>query len=70
MVVDDLDHENSTDVASKASYDDEFDERITVAITHPLYLAQGDTTGISLISFQLIGLTITRCGIAPCVLHY
>ncbi|XP_070049709.1 uncharacterized protein [Nicotiana tomentosiformis] len=58
MAIDDLDHENATvtaENASHASSNDEFEEGVTVAVTHPLYLAPGDTSGISLILFQLIG---------------
>ncbi|XP_019235872.1 PREDICTED: uncharacterized protein LOC109216195 [Nicotiana attenuata] len=40
---------------SQISSEDEFEEGISVPITHPLYLASTDTSGISLISFQLTG---------------
>ncbi|XP_075098537.1 uncharacterized protein LOC142175517 [Nicotiana tabacum] len=53
-----VDDENTT-ITSKntlhVSSDDEFEEGVTVVVTHPLYLAPGDTSGISLISFQLTG---------------
>ncbi|XP_070032695.1 uncharacterized protein [Nicotiana tomentosiformis] len=58
MAIDDLEHENATvtvENASHASSDDEFEEGVTIAVTHSLYLAPGDTSGISLISFQLTG---------------
>ncbi|XP_075086199.1 uncharacterized protein LOC142168922 [Nicotiana tabacum] len=58
MAIGDLDHENATvtaENASHASSDDEFEEGVTVAVIHPLYLSPGDTSGISLISFQLTG---------------
>ncbi|XP_070026237.1 uncharacterized protein [Nicotiana sylvestris] len=40
---------------SQASSEDEFEEGISVPVTHPMYLAPTDTSGISLIYFQLIG---------------
>nr|XP_009801476.1 PREDICTED: uncharacterized protein LOC104247213 [Nicotiana sylvestris] len=40
---------------SQTSSEDEFEEGISVPITHPLYQASTDTSGISLISFQLTG---------------
>ncbi|XP_019257939.1 PREDICTED: uncharacterized protein LOC109236188 [Nicotiana attenuata] len=40
---------------SQISSEDEFEEGISVPITHPLFLASTDTSGISLISFQLTG---------------
>ncbi|XP_019244498.1 PREDICTED: uncharacterized protein LOC109224373 [Nicotiana attenuata] len=58
MAIDDLDHENASVIAenvSHASSYDEFEEGVTVAITHPLYLSPGNTSGISFISFQLTG---------------
>nr|XP_016471369.1 PREDICTED: uncharacterized protein LOC107793519 [Nicotiana tabacum] len=58
MAINDLEHKNATvtaENASHASSDDEFEEGVTIAVTHPLYLAPGDTSGISLISFQLTG---------------
>ncbi|XP_019239811.1 PREDICTED: uncharacterized protein LOC109219795 [Nicotiana attenuata] len=45
----------TAEIRSHASSDDEFEEGVTVAVTHPLYLAPRDTSGISLISFQLTG---------------
>uniref|UniRef100_A0A1S4B0J8 Retrotransposon Copia-like N-terminal domain-containing protein n=1 Tax=Nicotiana tabacum TaxID=4097 RepID=A0A1S4B0J8_TOBAC len=54
--VDDLLNESpntTVENASHASLEDEFEEGVTVAVTHPLYLAPGDTSGIFLISFQL-----------------
>ncbi|XP_070045814.1 uncharacterized protein [Nicotiana tomentosiformis] len=58
MVVDDLELENPTTITdnSHISSDDEFEEGVTVDATHPLYLAPADTSGISLISFQLTGM--------------
>ncbi|XP_075077053.1 uncharacterized protein LOC142163807 [Nicotiana tabacum] len=58
MAVDDLSNKNTTVIAenaSRASSDDEFEEEVTVAVTHLLYLAPSDTSEISLISFQLTG---------------
>lgn len=55
MAENDLDLGNTTTIAdnSQISSDDEFEEGVTVTATHPLYLAPGDTSGISLIAFQL-----------------
>lgn len=40
---------------STSSIDEGLGVGIMVELTHPLYLAPGDTNGISLISFQLTG---------------
>ncbi|XP_075097867.1 uncharacterized protein LOC142175187 [Nicotiana tabacum] len=55
MVVNDLESGNTATKAdnSQISSDDEFEKGVTVVATHPLYLAPADTSGISLISFQL-----------------
>ncbi|XP_075085021.1 uncharacterized protein LOC142168260 [Nicotiana tabacum] len=55
MVVDDFELGNTATTTdnSQISSNDEFEKGVIVAATHPLYLALEDTSGISLISFQL-----------------
>ncbi|XP_019235724.1 PREDICTED: uncharacterized protein LOC109216049 [Nicotiana attenuata] len=55
MAVENFEQETSTTITetSQTSSEDEFEEGISVPVTHPLYLEPTDTSGISLISFQL-----------------
>lgn len=57
MVVDNSEQETSATITetSQVSSEDKFEEGISVAVTHLMYLSHTDTSGISLISFQLTG---------------